>query len=248
MPPLKPHSVDVVLVRPLYAGNVGSVARAMLNCGLERLVIVEPPWNDWPEDAMRMASGAHAVLYAARRFSSVHEALTGYVLAAATTARGRAEGPRPITQRAAAPLLRAALACGPVAIVFGPEDRGLSTEEMDACAMRIRIPTSPMHSSLNLSQAVLLVAHELHVLERELDRPPPEPPPEVATLDEVEGFLGQLKELLTDVEYLNPENPDHILDVIRQVYLRSAMNSREVRTFRGMCRQIKWALGREKRR
>lgn len=248
MPPLKPHSVDVVLVRPLYAGNVGAVARAMLNSGLERLVVVEPPWEEWPEDAIKMASGAHAVLHAARRCSSVHEALSGYVLAAATTARARAEGPQPITQRAAAPLLRAALASGDVAIVFGPEDRGLSTEEMDACAMRIRIPTSPKHSSLNLSQAVLLVAHELYLLQSELEQTPAPPPPEVATLEEVEGFLGQLEKLLTDVEYLNPQNPDHILDVIRQVYLRAAMSSREVRTFRGMCRQITWALGQGKKR
>jgi TrmH family RNA methyltransferase len=239
MPPQKPHSIDIVLVRPLYAGNVGSVARAMLNCGLEQLVVVEPPWNEWPDDAFRMASGADAVLHSARRASSMAEALGGYVLAAATTARARAEGPQPITHREAAPRLKAATRDGPVAVVFGPEDRGLSTEELDACALRIRVPTSPLHSSLNLSQAVLLVAHELYMVD---DGALASEPAERATLEELEGFLGQLQEILGDVGFLNPQNPRHIMDVMRAVFLRAQMDPREARTFRGMCRQVRWAL------
>lgn len=240
MPPQKPHPIDIVLVRPLYAGNVGAVARAMHNCGLERLVVVEPPWSEWPDDAFRMAAGADAVLHAARRVTTMTEALGGYVLAAATTARARAEGPPLLTHREAAPRLRAAAADGPVAVVFGPEDRGLSTGELDACGLRIRIPTSPLHHSLNLSQAVLLVAHELYTLED--GAPPPPSPTERATLQELEGFFVQLEAMLADVGFLNPQNPRHIMDVLRAVFLRAEMDPREARTFRGMCRQVRWAL------
>ena len=240
---MKPNSADIVLVRPLYAGNVGSVARAMLNCGLERLVVVEPPWDTWPDDARRMASGADAVLDSARRASSVAEALAPYVLAAATTARARSEGPAPLTHREALPQLVAAATSGPVAVVFGPEDRGLSAEEMDACALRIRIPTSPLHSSLNLSQAVLLIAHELYMLAQD---PKAADPRERATLDDVEGFLGELTAILGDVGFLNPQNPHHILEVLRPIFLRNDLDPREVRTLRGMCRQIKWALDARK--
>ena len=237
---MKPNPVDIILVRPLYAGNVGSTARAMLNCGLERLVVVDPPWSEWPDDARRMASGADAVLDSARRVKTVQEALAPYVLAAATTARGRSEGPQPAAPRAAIPDLLAASASGPVAVVFGPEDRGLSGEEMDACALRIRIPTSPLHSSLNLSQAVLLIAHEVYLAREHAAHDLPQ---ERATLEDVEGFLGQLTEVLGDVGFLNEQNPRHILDVIRPIFLRAGLDPREARTLRGMCRQIKWALG-----
>ena len=239
-PLLKPNAIDIILVRPLYAGNVGSTARAMLNCGLERLVVVDPPWDAWPDDARRMASGADAVLDGARRAHSVQEALAPYVLAAATTARDRAEGPPLLTHREAAPRLHAAAHNGPVAVMFGPEDRGLSGEEMDACALRIRVPTSPLHSSLNLSQAVLLVAHELYMATPAGS--PAARPAEVARLEDVEGYLQQLTALLGDVGFLNPQNPSHIMDVIRPVFLRAGLDPREVSTLRGMCRQVRWAV------
>lgn len=239
-PLLKLDSIDIVLVRPLYAGNVGSTARAMLNCGLTRLVVVEPKWDEWPEDARKMASGADVVLAKARFAGSMQEALAPYVLAAATTARDRAEGPPLLTHREAAPRLLDATQDGRVAVVFGPEDRGLSAEEMDACALRIKVPTSPLHSSLNLSQAVLLVAHELYMATPA--GTPERPAADVAPLEQVEGFLGQLTDLLRDAGFMNEQNPAHIMDVIRQIYLRTAMSPREVATMRGVCRQLRWAV------
>ncbi|MBI4858912.1 MAG: RNA methyltransferase [Candidatus Riflebacteria bacterium] len=240
------NPILIVLVKPLYPGNVGAVARAMANCGLTELTVVGCRWDGWPREAYQLASGADPILRSARRVDTLAEALQDSVLAAATTSRDRADGVPLVTHREAAPRLLAARASGRVAVVFGPEDRGLSGDEMALCSVRIRIPTSTMHSSLNLAQAVLLVAHEMFVIGSSTDVAPGSSAasPLPADLGEQNSLFDELQALLDSVGFLNPQNPDHIMKSIRQVFLRGRLDDREVRIFRGMVRQLRWALGR----
>jgi tRNA/rRNA methyltransferase len=245
-------AIDIVLVRPIHAGNVGSVARAMQNCGFGQLVIVGSHWPEWPLEARQMASGANEVLDQARFVPTVAEALAPYWRAAATTARPRHGGPAMLNHRELYRHLCPQEANGPVAVVFGPEDKGLATEDMELCQLSVHIPSSVHHSSFNLSQAVLLVCYELfwslnvqstqpaELLDHSAGREEAEP----ASLAELGGFFEHMVRMLGRVGYLNPQNPDHIIGVLRQVYLRARMDPREVRIFRGMIRQIEWAVGR----
>jgi tRNA/rRNA methyltransferase len=221
----------------------------MANCGLPRLVIVQAPWRagaDPPEEARRMASGADWILESARHTETVEEALAPYVLAAAATARARADRSVPwLDHRAGAARLLEAAHAGPVAAVFGPEDRGLSAPELALCAIRIRIPSSAWHESFNLAQAVLLVSHEVFVSASAagVSGPAPaDPSSRAVALDQLDGLCRELTRMLGRVGFLNPQNPDHIMDVVRHVLIRARMDPREVRTFRGIVRQVDWAL------
>ena len=234
--------IRIVLVKPLYPGNVGATARAMANCGLTHLVVVGAAWETWPDDAFRMASGADEILNHAVRVDSVEESLAGSVLAAATTGRLRGDKVPVVSHREAVPRLLDAARIGPVSILFGPEDRGLTSDDMGLCPLRIRIPTSDLHRSLNLAQAVLLVAHELFAAGDGYGDDSESAIDPRATVDEIHGLFGQLQDLLCEVGFVNPQSPQHASGAIRQVLLRAGMGSREVQIFRGMVRQIRWAL------
>src|SRR3990170_170722 len=167
---MDPDRVDIVLVRPSRAANVAAAARALKNMGLGSLVIVSPPPDlDRPE-ARALAYGAWDLLDSARTLPDLRSAVAGCTLVAATSARdeGRAatRSPREFAAEAAA-----LAAGGRVAVVFGPEATGLLNEELALCQMRIRVPTHAAQPSLNLAQAVLLIAYELR-LSAPLDAPP----------------------------------------------------------------------------
>src|SRR5262249_46759036 len=150
--------VDVVLVRPARAANVAAAARALKNMGLGTLVLVDPPPGLEAPDARALAYGAWDLLDAARRKTSLREALDASTWPAATAARPSPEAwyPRRLGAEAAA-----RTGGGRLAVVFGPEASGLSDEELARCHVRVHIPSDPAHPSLNLAQAVLLIAYEL---------------------------------------------------------------------------------------
>lgn len=154
--------LEIVLVRPLQAGNVGASARAMKNMGLRHLTLVAPNL-DHPERAHWMAPAADDVLEAARRVATVEEAVEGCTLVIGTTARGRqlrwpaAEPPETARRILDHP--------GRVALLFGPEDKGLSNDDLRFAHLLATIPTD-LHASLNLAQAVLLLGHHVFELAR----------------------------------------------------------------------------------
>ena len=222
--------VDVVLVRPARPANVAAACRAMKNMGLGSLVLVEA--QPVAEPARALAYGAWDVLDAARHAGSLAEAVGGATLVAATS--GRSEGD-PWTPQAFARSAPSGL--GRVAIVFGPEATGLRRDELDLCPWRIHIPTAAEHSSLNLAQAVMVVAYEIHL---STGAPPdvrPEPAPQAA----FEGAVAALGEALLAVGYLNAQGPDAILAELRRLLARAAPTSREVVLLRGLARQVQWA-------
>jgi len=225
--------IRIVLVGTTHPGNIGAVARAMKNMGLSDLALVNP--KHFPhEDATARASGASDILESARVVATLEEALTDCVYVAGASARSRtinwpSMGPRDCAER-----MIQESAHGKVAAVFGPEKSGLQNEDLDLCHTLLTIPTDPGFSSLNLAMAVQVLTYELRVASM-LDQGPvfdAEAPP--ATADEMEHFYAHLENVLTEIEFLDPENPRHLMRRLRRLYIRARPDKNEVNILRGI--------------
>ena len=229
--------VTIVLLRPARPANVASACRAMKNMGLRRLVLVEPPGGLEDRDARAPAYKAWDILDDARVVSSLPEAVADATLVVGTT--GRADVPGTWTPRQLAAEADARVGGGELAIVFGPEASGLSTRELGLCHALVHARTDEAQPSLNLAQAVLLIAYELRLASGEAGGPLPGL--ERAPTGEMEQALADLKGALLDVGFLDPLNPDHILDELRRLLARAGPTPREVTLLRGLARQVGWA-------
>lgn len=239
--------IRIVLVRPRGAANIGAAARAMKNMGLRELVLVRPRVRRrfW---ASAMAVHARDVVESARTVPSLAEAIADAVLVVGTTCRGglyraTAEPPEVV----AGELVWRART-GPVALVFGPEDHGLSNEDLKHCQRLVSIPASPEYPSLNLAQAVLLCCYELRrAASGDLGS---EPVVRTAAAGEVEFALQRLQAALLRIGFLDPNNPDHIMFSFRRIFGRAGLLPREVKILLGLARQIEWfgSEGRPPRR
>jgi tRNA/rRNA methyltransferase len=237
--PLVKEKLAVVLVDPRYPGNVGSVARAMANMGFSDLRLVRPCETDHPE-ARAMAVGARYILTSARRFSTLEEALDGIRFAAATTCRGGREREETDDPRSAARGLIDTLINNRAALVFGPEDRGLTTEELHICQSVVNIPSNPEFSSLNLSQAVRLLLWELASA---ADGPPPATPsPRLADISRTEEMYHHMERVLLEIGYLDPVNPKRMIRSLRRILNRADLEDRDVRAIRGIFSRFDWYM------
>lgn len=233
----------VVLVRPQEEGNLGATARAMANMGLSTLRVVEPaaPVGNL---ARAMAMGGQGVLEGIRRASSVEEALGPFRRVIGTTSgRGRELG-TPILAPRDLPVFLAQDPPGtPTALLFGPEVGGLTNDELALCNALVTIPGAPEHPTLNLAQAVLIVAYELY-LAREGGSEPQgtsEPP---ATREELEGFLHHLAQVLVQAGFQRDDTFPTVFRDLRALTARAAPTSREIKILRGICRRLLWRLER----
>lgn len=232
------EQVRIVLVGPLYGGNVGSVCRAMANMGLSELVVVDPQFENM-EEARKMACHARPVLENRRTVSTLEEAVADCALVAGTSAKEGLYRQHAMTPRALAPVVLESTARGPAALVFGREDNGLSNEEMALCTRIIKIPTSPECSSLNLSQAVLLCCYELFLLGGGYEAPVEKSPP--ATGELRERMFAIWRELLLEIGFMEEDKADHMMQGFRRVMGRGAESSDDVRIMMGVARQMEWA-------
>jgi TrmH family RNA methyltransferase len=233
-------AVEVVLVRPSRPRNVAAAARAMKNMGLGGLRIVSPPPGLAGPDARALAYGAWDVLDAAAFPESLAAAVADATLVVAASGRDdpRAWTPRELASRAA---LRAG--SGRLALVFGPEASGLSDAELGLCHEVVRIPSAAAQPSLNLAQAVLILAYELYLGAMPAHQRAPE---HAAPAARLEDALAALRESLLAIGYLDPQNPEAILAELRRLLSRAGATERELTLVRGMARQIAWA-GRQPR-
>jgi len=234
--------VDVVLVRPARAANVAAACRGLKNMGLGSLALVGGPAGlDRPE-ARALAYGAWDVLDAAVPRATLREAVAGAVAVAGTSGRAH---PQAWTPRRLAREAGALVGKGRLALVFGPEASGLTDEELAQCHVRVSIPTDPAHPSLNLAQAVLVVAYELRMAAlEEAGSTGDAAAGERATVGDVESALDDLRQALLGIGYLSRDNPEPILSEWRAVFARAGMTPREVTLLRGLARQVLWAAGR----
>ena len=222
----------IVLVRPQLGENIGKAARAMLNFGLTELRLVTPR-DGWPNpQAGPAASGADIVLEGARVFDSVAEATADCAHVYATTVRKRGVTKPVVTPEEAARGIHGEP--GRSAILFGPERSGLETDDVAVARTIVTVPINPEFGSLNLAQAVILVAYEWSK-GMALASPPAvdlDPPaPQV----ELEGLIGHLDRLLDESGYYFP--PDRVpatRRTLRGLLTKPAWNAQEVRTLRGV--------------
>jgi TrmH family RNA methyltransferase len=245
---LTPEAVDVVLVRPARLANVGLACRALKAMGLRRLTLVgvSDSFRAGPERGL--AYGAWDVLDGARQASSLAEAVAGSVLVVGTSGRpaaGEVVSPRTLAEEGGTRARG-----GRTSLVFGPEATGLDRQELALCHLTVRIPTHPDQPSLNLAQAVLVLAYELReaagraaVCEagKETRASTPAPDDEPATAGELEEALADFRAAGLGIGYLNPQGPDHILAEWRRLLARASPSRREVCLLRGLARQMSFA-------
>jgi tRNA/rRNA methyltransferase len=238
--------VAFVLVHPSHPGNVGAAARAMKTMGLADLRLVAPRHPDVIErpEAMALASGARDLLAGARTFATLAEAIGDAVLAVAVSAEPREFGPLPLPPEDCAARAFAALALDPghrVAFVFGAERTGLSIGQVQACGLLASIPANPAYSSLNLAQALQIVAYCVRRAALEAapapatdddDREP------LADQDAVQGLLAHLEQALGIIGFLDPARPKKLMPRLRRLLLRARLRTEEVDLLRGVCRRI----------
>lgn len=240
--------IRVVLFETQNVVNVAAVVRAMKNMGTSDLRLV----NAVPLDAWRIQGIAHDtgdLLAKAREHSTLDDAIADCVLVAAFTARHRSarwavSTPREITGR----LLDAAEE-GPVALLFGREDRGLPNEALDRAQVHVSIPTTK-YASLNLAQAVMVALYELHLAAGDATRarkPPRKdaPPPEAA---ELERFHADAEAALRAIDFFKTRYPEHVLRSVRSLVARADPNARELSLMRAMAIEVVKNLERVKRK
>ena len=222
----------IVLVRPQLGENIGKAARAMLNFGLTEMRLVEPR-DGWPNPAAGpAASGADGVLEQAQVFASTAEAVADCAHVYATTVRKRGVTKPVLTPEAAAREMPAQP--GRSAILFGPERSGLETEDVALARAIVTVPINPAFGSLNLAQAVILMAYEWSK-HAELVQPPLEDLLPPAPQDELEGLIAHLEQLLEPRGYFRPETRREATSrTLRGVLTKPGWNHLEVRTLRGV--------------
>lgn len=237
-------STRFVLVEPSHPGNVGAAARALKTMGFSRLVLVAPrvPHVQSDPEAVAMASGADDVLASAHVVSTLGEALSGVHWSIALTARTREYGPPRLAPRAAAAHACTQVESGDIALVFGNERTGLANEHVEQCSALAHIPTNPAYSSLNLAQAVQVLAYELRVAFLEqASEPAQQPAADTGTLaqsDEIERMYLHLENALIALDFLDPRNPKKLMPRLRRLFARTGLEREEVNILRGIAKHI----------
>ncbi len=234
------ENIRVVLVEPLYGGNVGAVCRAMANAGMKALTLVNPKPLDLDEARM-MACHAGHVLDGRRECATLAEAVADCTLVMGTSAREGLYRQHARSPRDWAPVILETAAQAPVALVFGREDKGLSNDELALCNRIIQIPSDPACPSLNLSQAVLICCYEIFVLAGVYQ--PPEEKSLLATSELRERMFAIWRELLLEIGFMEPDKADHMMLGIRRLMGRGAQTEDDVRILMGIARQAEWASG-----
>ena len=230
------QNVCVVLCRPRYPENIGAAARAMRNMGFDQLRVVDPLNCDLTRVLKMATHAASGVVEQMQVYNDLQAALESLNYVVGTTARlgGQRQSVIPADRLASelAPLTEK----NRVGLVFGPEDRGLTNEDLRLCHRLVNIPTVEF-SSLNLAQAVMIICYELRRDRSSKGRPFV---PRLAERHELDGMYAQLRDVLVKISYIQPDNPDYFMNNIRQFGTRLKLRAKEVSIIRGICRQINW--------
>ena len=230
------NNIAVVLVRPRYPENIGAAARAIRNMGINELVVVNPENCDLPRVLKMATHAARDVVEQMAVFDTLQDALLPFNFVVGATARlGRQR------QVIASPAKLASL-LGPIsvenriALVFGPEDRGLSNADVRLCQWLVNIPTAEF-ASLNLAQAVMIICYALFTADKSTEH---KYVPRLAARHELDGMYAEVKDILVRIDYIKADNPDYWMNRIRRFFTRLQLKAKEVSIIRGICRQIRW--------
>ncbi len=239
------NNLHIVLVGTSHPGNIGGAARAMKNMGLSGLRLVRPARFPSAEATAR-ASGADDVLAAAACHATLSAAVADCTLVLGTSARSRSLPWPTLDARAAARRAADAARHGPVAIVFGCEQSGLSNEELAHCAAVVSIPADPVYSSLNLAAAVQILAYELRLAAGApgVAASAPDADSAPAPAADLERLYEHLEAVLVQVGFLDPSNPRHTMRRLRRLLGRAGPDRNEVAILRGILTAVQSRCGR----
>ena len=238
----------IVLVSPKYAENVGSAARTAANMGIGRLIVV---CRDMPdrERMLKLATAkASHLIDSLEHHRELGEALAPFGWVLGTSARQGRKRTTVNSPRELMGEILPQLANNRVALLFGPEDRGLTNEELRYCNQITTIPTVDF-SSLNLAQAVAILCHELHysVLEAANRNTLPKAAPSRGNKQELESMFAHVEEVLRTIGFLKDQDDDYWMKSIRRFLGRVGLKSKEIKIIRGVCRQLLWRDGQLRR-
>jgi TrmH family RNA methyltransferase len=234
-------NVCIVLVHTRTPANIGAAARCMMNMGISRMVLVDPPKDDHQE-ALKLAAGADRIVLEALVVETLAEAIKDLHLVIGTSRhpgrlRKNVRPPRVMAEQIAPLLFR-----NKVAVVFGNEVNGLDNRDLALCQEIIAIPSSEAFPSLNLSHAVMIVAYELYLAVRTGVSPMGR---ELAPAEDLERFFRHLQETLQDVGFLDPAQPDRMMASLRQIFGRSRLEERDVAILRGILSAVNRVRSRQ---
>jgi len=234
-------SISIILVRPKFHENIGSVARAMKNMGLHRLMLVNG-CSPLHANAYKLASGAGDILERADEFSTLREAISEMGCAVGTTSRSGKERNPLLTPKALLKRLIPLSQKNSIGIVFGSEKEGLTNEELSLCHLYVRIPSSDAFPSLNLAQAVMVICYELF----QSSMTGQKRPIELVKAEQLEKMFEHMERTLLSIGFLDAKNPKRIMRVLRRLFGRSEMEERDVRILQGIWSKMDWHMGRKK--
>ena len=229
-------NVCVILCRPRYPENIGAAARAMRNMGFDQLFVVDPQNCDLTRILKMATHAASEVVEQMQVFRNLRMALEPLNYVVGTTARLGGQRQSVISAERLATELAPIAENNRVGLVFGPEDRGLTNEDIRLCHRLVTIPTAEF-SSLNLAQAVMVICYELR---RDMSTESKPFVPRLASRRELDGMYAQLKDVLVKINYIQPDNPDYFMNNLRQFGTHMRLRAKEVSIIRGICRQINW--------
>jgi len=232
--------VDIVLSRPRHGGNVGSAARAIKNMGLGGLRLVALEDEALPEARM-LAAGALDILESARTFDTLDEALDGEDIILGASRRVKSARARIMTPREAVSHVLENLGNGRAAFVFGPEDSGLTADELSLCHGVVSIPADESYPSLNLAQAVMILAYDLRMA---LDELPSVRSFGDPTEKEKDQMFVQLVSALDRSGFFIRNSREKVILHMREILSRGVRTSQDARIIRGIFKRIGWALSR----
>lgn len=242
MPTNDDHVCTVVLVRTKYPGNLGSVARAMANFGVRDLRLVTPEADPLSLEARALASHGESLLASAQCFPALAEAIADAIWVAGTSARtgGLYRRQNVLTVREG--MVKASGQKGRVAIVFGPEDHGLTNEEVSQCHFQLQIPASPEYPVLNVAQAVAITLYEwlqsTPIDAEEMSSPA------LASAGDLATMYAHLEAALRAVHFIWGEKGDSVAHALRHLLYRAQPTELENKLLHGLARQLLWYVER----
>ncbi len=237
---MTPENFTIILVRPQGPLNIGSVCRVMMNFGFNRLRLVDPTPEYKSLDAKKMALSAFTLIEKAEIFKDLPSALDDIQVAFGTTRRFGKYRKDFFTPSGTGKLINSTYQDNQCALVLGPEDKGLETKDLDLCQHFITIPTHDAYPSMNLSHSLAVLLYEI-ALKSDTGKKFYDPAPKnLATGVELENMFLHMKETLLSIDYLDPQNPDHLLHTFRRIFSGSGLTSRDIRIVRGMMSRIDW--------
>jgi tRNA (cytidine32/uridine32-2'-O)-methyltransferase len=229
-------NIRVVLVGTSHPGNIGSTARAMKTMGLSTLYLAEPRVE--PDgQSIALAAGASDILKHLVKVDSLAEAIADCSLVIATSARSRTLDWPMLEPREAGQKLVTESVAGPVAIVFGRENHGLSNEELQQCTYHVAIPANPEYSSLNLAQAVQIICYETRVAHLAGIESAQEPTEYPLAADQ-ERFFVHLENTLFSTGFIIKNHPGQVMTKLRRLFSRARIESQEMNILRGILTSI----------